>query len=111
MSGILLFVSCGNVKNEGKNKIEELIQQMTLEEKVGQMTNIGLTAVCKGPFWSNADSLEIDIEKLNKLILKYHIGSIQNKGKYPPTKEEWYNIISQIQNLIEELEKVNVLTE
>ncbi len=108
MSGILLFVSCGNVKNEGKNKIEELIQQMTLEEKVGQMTNIGLTAVCKGPFWSNADSLEIDIEKLNKLILKYHIGSIQNKGKYPPTKEEWYNIISQIQDFTLEKSRLKI---
>ena len=79
-------------------KVEQLLSQMTLEEKVGQMTNIGLTAICKGPFWNDADSLEIDTAKLRYMVQTWHIGSIQGKGKYPPTPEEWYHIIKQIQN-------------
>jgi beta-glucosidase len=80
------------------NNIEKLISQMSLEEKVGQMTNIGLTAICKGPFWNDSDSLEIDTIKLTEMLLKYYIGSIQNKGKYPPSVDEWHRLVSQIQN-------------
>jgi len=87
--------SAGNIAA----RIESLLQQMTLEEKVGQMTNIGLTAVCKGPFWNDIDSLEIDTAKLNKMLLTYHIGSIQNKGIYPPSVAEWNRIIRQIQHV------------
>lgn len=77
---------------------DSLVKIMTLEEKVGQMTNIGLTAVCKGPFWNDTDSLEIDPDKLKLMLLDYHIGSIQNKGKYPPTVGEWNRLVRIIQD-------------
>ena len=32
------------------------------------------------------------------MLLKYHIGSVQNKGKYPPSVDEWHRIISKIQD-------------
>jgi len=98
LCGIFILLSSVSNKNEKFDKIESIIEQMSLEEKVGQMTNIGLTAVCKGPFWNDTDSLEIDTVKLKKLLLKYHIGSIQNKGKYPPSLEEWNSLISNIQD-------------
>jgi len=80
------------------NKVEELLSKMTTAEKIGQMTNIGLTAICEGEFWNDADSLIIDTAELRYMIDKYHIGSVQGKGKYPPSKEEWHNIIKQIQD-------------
>ncbi len=92
----LLLVSCK--KDPIERSVDKLISKMTLEEKVGQMTNIGLTAVCKGPFWSDADSIELDSAKLEYLLLEHHIGSIQNKGKYPPSREEWNRIIRIIQD-------------
>ncbi len=79
-------------------KVEELLLKMTTEEKIGQMTNIGLTAICEGEFWNDADSLIIDTSELRYMIDKYHIGSVQGKGKYPPSKEEWHRIIKQIQD-------------
>ncbi len=79
-------------------KVEQLLARMTLEEKVGQMTNIGLTAICKGPFWNDADSLEIDTAKLRYMLQTWHIGSIQGKGKYPPDRQEWHHLIKQIQD-------------
>lgn len=80
------------------NKVEELLSKMTTAEKIGQMTNIGLTAICEGEFWNDADSLIIDTAELRYMIDKYHIGSVQGKGKYPLSKEEWHNIIKQIQD-------------
>ena len=48
---ILLFIiSCQDSNLTEKEKfIEDLISQMTLEEKVGQMTQINLTVIAKGP--------------------------------------------------------------
>lgn len=79
-------------------KVDSLLSLMTLEEKVGQMTNIGLTAICEGDFWTDTDSLIIDTAKLKYMINDYHIGSVQGKGTYPLSKEEWHNIIKQIQD-------------
>jgi beta-glucosidase len=95
--GIFTISIPGTSQDENDDKIKAFIGQMTLEEKIGQMTNLGLTAVCKGPFYNDIDSLEIDTVKLKKYLLDYHIGSIQNKGKYPPGIEEWNRIISNIQ--------------
>jgi len=98
IAGLFTIPSFGFPQTKTDNNIEKLISQMSLEEKVGQMTNIGLTAVCKGPFWNDTDSLEIDTLKLKKMLLKYHVGSIQNKGKYPPSVYEWHRLISIIQD-------------
>ncbi len=88
-----------NQSNDMKDRVEALLSKMTIEEKVGQMTNIGLTAITKGPFWNDIDSLEIDPEKIKKMLLEYHIGSIQNKGIYPPSVEEWNRMIAEIQDV------------
>jgi len=103
---LVLFGACNSIDKkksiqlkEIDSRVEELLSKMTLEEKVGQMTNIGLPAVCKGPYWNDTDSLEIDTAKLNNLLLKHHVGSIQNKGKYPPSVEEWNRLIRIIQDV------------
>jgi beta-glucosidase len=91
--------------------IEELLKNMTLEEKVGQMTNIGLTALCQGDFWTGTDSLELDTTKLKRLLGKYKVGSVQNKGQYPPDLDEWKRLTSLIQlfNLNEIENKIPLL--
>jgi len=101
---ILMLQSVGFAINQTESdslvdkKVEDLLMKMTTEEKIGQMTNIGLTAICQGEFWNDADTLIIDTAELRYMINKNHIGSVQGKGKYPPSKEEWHNIIKQIQD-------------
>ncbi len=79
---------------------DSLLQLLTLEEKAGQMTNIGLTALTEGPFWNDYDTLVLDTAKLRHFLLDNHIGSIQNKGIYPPSKDEWHRLVKQIQDYI-----------
>ncbi len=89
-------------------RADSLLQLLTLEEKAGQMTNVGLTALTEGPFWNDFDTLVLDTAKMRHFLKDVHIGSIQNKGIYPPTKEEWHRIIKTIQNYIAENSRHNI---
>ena len=89
-------------------RADSLLQLLTLEEKAGQMTNIGLTALTEGPFWNDFDTLVLDTAKMRHFLKDVHIGSIQNKGIYPPSKEEWHRIIKTIQNYIAENSRHNI---
>ena len=57
-------------------KVETLLKKMTLEEKVGQMTQITLAIVAKGG-WSNQDG-SIDHAALKKAVVDYKFGYILN---------------------------------
>lgn len=88
-----------NSRDGTKTKVDSLLSRMTLEEKAGQMTQIGIPAICEqDAYWDAADSLIIDTAKLRKALSEDHIGSFVGKGYYPPSKEEYYRLISQIQN-------------
>jgi len=90
----------GQIKADAQNeiRIDKLLKQMTLEEKVGQMTQITL-----GVFFSRKSEdaeLELNIEKLREGIVKYHIGSILNTGGAANSVDEWRNeIIKTIQDI------------
>src|SRR5688572_2844191 len=75
-------------------KIEALLKRMTLEEKVGQMTQLAIGMIATG-----ADqSIKIDPAKLDKAIAKYGVGSILNVADQALTIDRWHEIISQIQD-------------
>ncbi|HIF49525.1 MAG TPA: beta-glucosidase [Cytophagales bacterium] len=85
--------------NDVDNKINDLLSQMTLQEKVGQMTQINLTVIAKGPNkWTSSFPLMIDNKKARKAIVDYKIGSvlntINNTAQKPKT---WFNTITDIQ--------------
>jgi len=74
-------------------KIEELLKRMTLEEKVGQMTQLALAMVTTG----RDQDATIDTTKLEKAIVKYGVGSILNVSDQALTVDKWHEIIGQIQ--------------
>lgn len=80
------------------NQVNELLNQMSDEEKVGQMTQITLSVILKDPSkpW---DQIEVDPDKLRAAIHDFKVGSILNvadSGAYGLS--QWHNIISQIQD-------------
>ncbi|MBC7188105.1 MAG: glycoside hydrolase family 3 C-terminal domain-containing protein [Calditrichaeota bacterium] len=78
--------------------VRTLLAQMSLEEKVGQMTQISLELVCKG-YPMTQDPLEIDLPSLRRALLEYHVGSILNVGTSAHTLERWREIITTIQDV------------
>src|SRR6185503_8099796 len=74
-------------------KIEALLKQMTLEEKVGQMTQLAIGMIING-----ADqNFTIDPAKLEKAIVKYGVGSILNVSDQALTMDRWHEVIGAIQ--------------
>ncbi len=76
-------------------KIEALLQRMTLEEKVGQMTQLAIGMIVSG----RDQDVKIDQAKLDKAIVKYGVGSILNVSDQALTVDTWRGIISQIQDV------------
>jgi beta-glucosidase len=74
-------------------KIEDLLKRMTLEEKVGQMTQLAIGMVVTG----RDQDVKIDPVKLDKAIVKYGVGSILNVSDQALTVDKWHEIIGQIQ--------------
>ncbi|WP_348825421.1 glycoside hydrolase family 3 N-terminal domain-containing protein [Flavobacterium aestuarii] len=73
-------------------KVSELISKMTLEEKVGQMTQITVTI-----FEKQGSKGVFDLEKLKNGIQTHHIGSILNvPNPGAPTLQKWQETMSTI---------------
>ena len=66
---------------------------MTLEEKIGQMTQLEIGMITKG----DGDNIRIDLEKLEKAVVKYGAGSILNVKDQALTVDKWHEIIGAIQ--------------
>ncbi|MBW3545831.1 MAG: glycoside hydrolase family 3 C-terminal domain-containing protein [Bacteroidetes bacterium] len=82
-------------------KVEELLMQMTLEEKVGQMAQITLDVIGKGDNrYSSHEPLNLDPAELRKALVEHHIGSVLNTANNRAlAPKKWYEIISQIQQV------------
>ena len=74
-------------------RIEALLKRMTLEEKVGQMTQLTISMIASG----SDQNIRIDPAKLDKAIAKYGVGSILNVADQALTFDHWHDFISQIQ--------------
>ncbi|MDR1502027.1 MAG: glycoside hydrolase family 3 C-terminal domain-containing protein [Prevotella sp.] len=100
----------GNAQTSNINKrAEEIVGKMTLEEKVGQMAQISIDAVCKGDDTPPTSTIELDMEKLREVILKYHIGSILNSPNTRARSAQWWNkVVEQIQNIAMKETRVKV---
>lgn len=75
-------------------RVEKLLKKMTLEEKVGQMTQVTLEVVSK----PESEPHQLDPEKLRTAVAKYHVGSILNVVDHAYTVENWNQIINAIQD-------------
>ena len=104
MLGLFLVQSCTpsespkkeiNKEEAIEKKIDDLLAQMTVEEKVGQMTQLTLSALAKDS--TNASDPELDPKKIETAIEKYKIGSVLNVVATTFTQDKWYEVMKQIQ--------------
>ena len=90
------------------SKVNALISKMSIEEKVGQMTQLNLDVISKGEVYNLKEPHELDEAKLRKAIVEYKVGSILNCGGHTYTKEHWYEIIHRIQELATKETKLKI---
>ncbi len=79
-------------------RVSDLLTRMTLEEKVGQMTQLTVEAVSSQPRTAHS-RLVIDQDKLREAILENHVGSIINVFTHAMYSHEWIELIDQIQTV------------
>jgi beta-glucosidase len=92
----VFFDTAVNTRNKTPDysaKVEALLARMTLEEKVGQMTQLEIGMICDG----RDQGLKINPAKLEKAIVKYGVGSILNVSGEALPIDKWHEIIGQIQ--------------
>jgi beta-glucosidase len=77
-----------------EQRVEALLKRMTLEEKIGQMTQLEIGMVSTG----SGQSIQIDPAKLEKAVVKYGVGSLLNVRDQALTVDRWHEIIRQIQD-------------
>lgn len=81
---------------EIERKIDAVISRMTLDEKVGQMTELAIDVVGD---WTD-EGFILNEDKLRKVIAEYKVGSILNApGPVALSKEQWQKVIGRIQEM------------
>lgn len=82
-----------------EQQVETLLKKMTLEEKIGQMTELAIDAIALKKTSPSAEGFQIDEALLDTAIGKYKVGSILNvPDGIAQTKETWEAVIKKIQD-------------
>lgn len=89
------------VDRDIENKVESILGKMTLEEKIGQMTQLTLDVVGKGATVYASDMpFALDGEMVDSVLRKYKVGSILNTPSNTPlTNEVWEKTITELQKV------------
>ncbi len=103
---LVLFLSSVSTSKEKQIKKEEtiekrvknLLSKMTLEEKIGQMTQVTIETMAK-QHGTATQHFEYDINKMKDAIVKYHVGSILNVYDVALSVDYWHKLITQIQDI------------
>ncbi len=90
------YIATAQKPSGSQQKVEALIKQMTLDEKIGQMTQVTLAVVANGG-GANTDG-SLDPAALKKAMSDYKVGSILNTTAHALTAETWRQVQSQIQD-------------
>ncbi|MBU6324124.1 MAG: glycoside hydrolase family 3 C-terminal domain-containing protein [Bacteroidetes bacterium] len=90
--------------------VDALIARMSLEEKIGQMTQIDLGVIARGSICNLEKPQNLDSQKLTTAISMYHIGSVLNVGcgSGAMSLERWRSIVRQIHRENQRLSRLNI---
>ncbi|MDR0732850.1 MAG: glycoside hydrolase family 3 C-terminal domain-containing protein [Dysgonamonadaceae bacterium] len=93
-------VAAENTPTDNWQRAAKLVAQMTLEEKIGQMAQIGIDVITRGQDMPPASTLQIDVEKLRAAVVKYHVGSIFSAPNTQARTAQWWNAaVAEIQRV------------
>ena len=79
-------VNTGQTNKEIQGQVKKLLSEMTLEEKVGQMTQVDFSVIAAAE-GQQTDDL-IDQARLEDAVLSHHVGSILNAPSTPHNKAQ-----------------------
>ncbi|MCU0429880.1 MAG: glycoside hydrolase family 3 C-terminal domain-containing protein [Cytophagaceae bacterium] len=103
---LAILSSCSKNGKEGQSKsggstdvdpkVKELLSKMSLEEKVGQMTQVNINMILVDGYGSKDGT--IDPALLDTAVVKYKVGSLLNAVPSAYSVDQWHAMIKQIQD-------------
>jgi len=90
--------------------LDSLMAKMSVEEKVGQMTQIDLGVIAEGGICALKQPQQINLVKLREAITKYKIGSILNVGcgSGTITRADWTTLLQTIHKENKKLSRLKI---
>ncbi|HEU4454594.1 MAG TPA: glycoside hydrolase family 3 N-terminal domain-containing protein [Longimicrobium sp.] len=79
-------------------RVDSLLARMTLEEKVGQMTQLTIGAIAAEGS-PTRDLVRLDPRKLREAVVERHVGSLLNVIGGSLTLEGWHQLVGEIQDV------------
>ena len=96
ITGLLLpACSYGDKPGDIEKQVSQLLSSMTIEQKVGQMTQVNLGVVIDK---KEKKRVVFDPQKLSEALHKYQVGSILNSTSRALSVDEWHQVIKTIQD-------------
>lgn len=95
----IIVMTCCLTAGAQDSKVAALLSKMTLEEKVGQMTQVTFALIAKNA-WANEDGT-VDATALKNAVVNHKVGSILNTTAHALTAEKWREVMTQIQKEVE----------
>ncbi|MBN8666751.1 MAG: glycoside hydrolase family 3 C-terminal domain-containing protein [Chitinophagales bacterium] len=94
----LLFLAAPTIhaQTDLRKQADALVKKMTLEEKVGQMTQLTMAVFAQNG-WANQDGA-IDPAALKKAVVDYKVGSLLNTTAHALSRDTWEKVQRQIQD-------------
>ncbi|MBR2236619.1 MAG: glycoside hydrolase family 3 C-terminal domain-containing protein [Prevotella sp.] len=100
---VVLLTGCGKqtanrpipADEQLEQRIEQTLGKMSLEEKIGQMTELNIDVLGSGA----GDEFQLDEQKLQEAIGTYKVGSVLNSPGMAVTPQRWREIIGRIQEV------------
>lgn len=92
-------------------RVDSLLQRMTLEEKVGQMTQVTLGVITDGQTEGSEGSPPrpiLDPEALQEALVEHHVGSILNVTDNALTPSQWHTLLDSIQSVATEETRLGI---
>ena len=112
-----VIVGCSGVKEKAPvaqessvdQRVEDILATMTVEDKVGEMTQLTLDMILQGPPYGAVEPHAIDTAMLRKVIVDLRVGSILNCAGHTLDREFWSGMIKEVQDLAMEEKGIPVL--
>lgn len=79
--------------------VDSILFSLSLEDKVGEMTQLTLGAIGSGKSSELDEPQHLDSVKMRKALVDYRVGSILNCGNHEHSPEKWHEFINDIQSV------------
>lgn len=88
-----------NSETATKQKVAALMAKMTLDDKVGEMTQLNIDVLSNGQPFNLDEPHQLNKEKMRRILVDLRVGSILNASGHAYTVEHWREIIGEIQRV------------